>query len=394
MTLIKTFKAPGLTLLLLAVLTSACGPESKSAPVSAGSERQSAVNVFDDYLDGSEASADGFDLPIGNPESNTREGWEIVARFTEDGGDGVNPGEDWKFSGSAENSSALNVCATANGKVVFAGGAGERFGNAVIIEHVYYENNEKRKIRSVYARLDLIKVKGGEEVRKSEPIATIKQNPGGPFHFEFRWDASLAPAYWPPTEGNGQSRVRQRYADPSAFINAHRKLFAPQREPALIIVDQSSYKMRLYHHGKMAGEYDISFGQGKGQKRVQGDNKTPKGMYFGTYKHRGKFDGAYGGYYGGHWIKINYPNRFDAVWGRSQGFITPQQESAISAKWEQRQATLENTRLGGGIGFHGWIREWTNEGPRHLSWGCVVMHIYDIGKLYDRIPERTMVVIF
>jgi hypothetical protein len=54
----------------------------------------------------------------------------------------------------------------------------------------------------------------------------------------------------------------------------------------------------------------------------------------------------------------------------------------------------KNTRLGGGIGFHGWIQEWENSGPRHLSWGCVVMHIYDIKRLYDQLPEGAMVVIF
>lgn len=55
---------------------------------------------------------------------------------------------------------------------------------------------------------------------------------------------------------------------------------------------------------------------------------------------------------------------------------------------------LENTRLGGGIGFHGSNKEWGNEEPRHLSWGCVVMHVYDISKLFDWIPEGSMVVIF
>ena len=67
--------------------------------------------------------------------------------------------------------------------------------------------------------------------------------------------------------------------------------------------------------------------------------------------------------------------------------ISRQQQSAITAAWEKRVATLETTKLGGGIGFHGWIREWDNSGPRHLSWGCVVMHLFDIQKLYDQIPE-------
>jgi hypothetical protein len=187
--------------------------------------------------------------------------------------------------------------------------------------------------------------------------------------------------------------MRERYADPSAFIAAHRKLFVPQREQTLVLVDQESYKMRLYQDGRVKGEYDISLGQGNGPKAVQGDNKTPKGMYFVIGKHRGKFDGAYGAYYGGHWIKINYPNRYDAARGIAAGHITPRQQAAIAASWEQRASTLENTRLGGGIGFHGWAQEWSNDGPRHLSWGCVVLHLYDIRNVFNLIQPRSMVVI-
>ncbi len=86
-------------------------------------------------------------------------------------------------------------------------------------------------------------------------------------------------------------------------------------------------------------------------------------------------------------------NKYDADRAVAQQMISPQQQSAITAAWEKRVATLETTKLGGGIGFHGWIKEWDNSGPRHLSWGCVVMHLYDIQKLYDQIPEGTMVVI-
>src|SRR5262249_24656818 len=53
---------------------------------------------------------------------------------------------------------------------------------------------------------------------------------------------------------------------PSAFIRTHRKLPVPQRESTLVLVDQASYKMRLYQRGQLRGEYDVSFGQGKGQK--------------------------------------------------------------------------------------------------------------------------------
>jgi hypothetical protein len=117
-------------------------------------------------------------------------------------------------------------------------------------------------------------------------------------------------------------------------------------------------------------------------------------MYFIIQKHRGKFDQPYGEYYGGYWIKINYPNKYDAMRGRTQQLISGEERDKISAAWERRAPTVETTRLGGGIGFHGWIREWDNSGPRHLSWGCVVMHLRDISQLYDEVPQGTMVVIF
>ena len=117
-------------------------------------------------------------------------------------------------------------------------------------------------------------------------------------------------------------------------------------------------------------------------------------MYFAVQKHSGTFDGPYGQYYRGHWIRIDYPNKYDAQWGLAQKSITQHEAATIAANWEKRAATLENTRLGGGIGFHGWANEWENSGSRHLSWGCVVVHLSDIDRVYDLIQEGSMVVIF
>ena len=117
-------------------------------------------------------------------------------------------------------------------------------------------------------------------------------------------------------------------------------------------------------------------------------------MYFVVQKYRGPFDGPYGEFYGGHWVKINYPNKFDAARGVSQGIISEKQRNEISIAWQSRALTKQDTKLGSGIGFHGWNKEWENDGPRHLSWGCVVMHLKDIGKLYEQLTEGTMVIIF
>jgi murein DD-endopeptidase MepM/ murein hydrolase activator NlpD len=397
-------------LLATPLLIVGCGREagSPSPSPSPSDSRSEQGNPFDNFLRAEVAPADGFDYPIGDSEGKgsytdkatgkTHNGWYVATRFAEKYSMGIHTGEDWNGAGRGDTDLGQDVFVVANGRVVFAENCGRLWGNVVIVEHIFYENHERRKIRSLYAHLQTIKVRPGEEVKRRQPIATIGQDPDKTFnahlHLELRWDETLAPTYWPSSDGKDEKWMRERYAEPSAFIAAHRSLFVPQREQTLVLVDQESYKMRLYQNRRQKGEYEISLGQGKGRKVTQGDNKTPKGMYFVIGKHRGKFDGAYGAYYGGHWIKVNYPNRYDAVRGRTAGYISPQQQVAIASNWEKRAPTLENTRLGGGIGFHGWAQEWSNDGPRHLSWGCVVMHLYDINNVFDQIPQGAMVVIF
>jgi murein DD-endopeptidase MepM/ murein hydrolase activator NlpD len=365
-------------------------------------------NVFDDFMRADYAPADGFDFPFGNPdgkgdytdkETGKRySGWYIATKFAEAYSLGIHPGEDWNGNGGKNTDRGQDVSAIANGRVVFAESCGRLWGNVIVIEHTFYENFERKTIQSVYAHLLDMKVRAGDEVKRRQLIASIGQDPDKSYdahlHLELRSDLTLAPNYWPSSNSKDQAWVREHYIEPSSFIAAHRKLFVPQDEDTLVLVDQASYKLRLYQRSKFQSEHDVSFGQAKGQKRVQGDNKTPKGMYFVTNKHRGQFDGAYGAYYGGHWIKVNYPNPYDAARGQAEGILSAQQAKQIKTKWANRAPTLENTKLGGGIGLHGWIKEWDNDGPRHLSWGCVVMHIFDIRKLFDQIPPGTMVVIF
>lgn len=364
--------------------------------------------MFDDYLHTEYAPADGFDFPFGTPDGKgdytdkatgkQYSGWYTATKFNEQYSLGIHPGEDWNGNGGKNTDRGQDVYAIANGRVVFAESCGRLWGNVIVIEHTFYENFERKTIQSVYAHLLDIQVRAGDSVKRRQLIAHIGQDPDKTYdahlHLELRSDLTLAPNYWPSSNGNDQAWVRGHYIEPSSFIAAHRKLFVPHNEATLVLVDQASYKMRLYKQAQLISEHDVSFGQEKGQKRVQGDNKTPKGMYFVTNKHRGAFDGAYGAYYGGHWIKVNYPNPYDAARGQAERIISAEQAARIKASWLNRAPTLENTKLGGGIGFHGWIKEWDNDGPRHLSWGCVVMHIFDITKLFDHIPPGTMVVIF
>jgi murein DD-endopeptidase MepM/ murein hydrolase activator NlpD len=392
-------------LLALVFILPSC---SKSPTAPATQTNQSPQNIFDAYLSSDIPPADGFDFAAGDANGHGSyqdgatgtkyDGWYIATQFNEDYSLGIHTGEDWNGSGGGNTDLGQDVHAVANGRVTFAQNCGRLWGNVITIEHRYYENFETRKIVSLYAHLKELKVNAGEKVKRRQVIATIGQDPDKTFmahlHLELRWDESLVPTYWPSSNGKDHAWISEHYAAPSQFITSHRALPVPQREQKLLLVDQDSYKARFYETGVMRDEFDVSFGQAKGPKQVEGDNKTPKGMYFVIQKHRGQFDGPYGEYYGGHWIKINYPNMFDAERGVSQGLISSEQETEISAAWLKRELTRQDTKLGGGIGFHGWNKEWQNDGPRHLSWGCVVMHLKDVGKLYDEVPEGTMVVIF
>ena len=396
---------------LALLLQSSCAhapPRGDSGAVAATVNTLRPANSFDEYVHADFAPADGFDLPVGEGDGGGSytdlatgkryAGWYVATHFAESYCLGIHTGEDWNGAGGGNTDLGQPVYSVANGRVVFAENCGSLWGNVVVVEHFFYENDERLTIRSLYAHLHEIKVRAGESVRRRQLIATIGQDPEKLFdahlHLELRRDENLPPTYWPSSDGKDAAWVREHYAEPSVFIKSHRTLPVPQNEHALVLVDRQNYRVRLYLGGSVAGEYDVSLGQTEGDKRIEGDNKTPRGMYFVVDKRRGDFPGDYGAYYGGHWIKINYPNRFDAARARAEGVITPAQESKIAAAWDARSPTLETTPLGGGIGFHGWAREWPNDGPRRLSWGCVVLHLSDISNFYDRLPSGAMVIIF
>jgi lipoprotein-anchoring transpeptidase ErfK/SrfK len=402
--LYRFLPAPLIILVFLTSCSNSPTKRSSSLPVT----RPTPYDVFDAFIATDVPPADGFDFAVGDENGGGRytdkasgqefAGWYVAVQFAEEYSLGIHTGEDWNGSGGGSTDLGQDVHSVANGRVVFAEHCGRLWGNVVMVEHAFYENHERRKILSLYAHLLEIKVSTDDKVRRRQVIGTIGQDPEKLFsphlHLELRWDETLEPTFWPSSNGKNQAWIKERYAPPTEFIKAHRTLPVPQDERTLVLVDQESYHARVYQKGTLKDQYDVAFGQGQGQKMVEGDNKTPKGMYFVIQKHRGRFDQPYGEYYGGHWIKINYPNKYDADRGFAQQIISTQEQGEITTAWQRRAPTLQNTRLGGGIGFHGWNREWESWGPKHLSWGCVVLHLSDVGRFYDQVPEGAMVVIF
>jgi hypothetical protein len=280
--------------------------------------------------------------------------------------DGFDP-----LPGPARMPAGSEVRALAHGRVE----AVSAEGGSLTLEHVYYENHELLRIRSEYVGLEGVKPRPGEPVTRGQVLGRVGA--------KGRLAVSL------------HSGKRLSAAEARSFTGARARLPVPAREPVLLLVSQSGNELRLYEEGREVARAQVGFGQAEGRKRVRGDNRTPMGMYFVVQKHRGSFSGPYGEYYGGHWIRVNYPNAWDADRGLAEGLLTREVRDRIARAWAERKPTDASTRLGSGIGFHGWAGEWTlEETDGRLSWGCIVMHNPDIARLFDRVPERAMVVLF
>jgi hypothetical protein len=269
------------------------------------------------------------------------------------------------FSSPAGDGDAVRAAAT--GKVVAA-------RPVVVIEHVMLDGHDKRRVRSHYGRLSRVDVRVGQIVRRGAVIGAA--GAGEALQFDIRSDG-------------------HREADAGAFVRAHASLPDPAAEKQLVLVDQQRFRMQVRVDGRVRREVEIGLGQAAGQKRREGDLRTPKGIYFVVDKLRGKFDGPSAEYFGGYWIKINYPGATDAAWGLREGVIDAATAETIATAWSARKLTPQTTPLGSGIGFHGWAEDWkAPKGGARLSFGCVVMHAPDIAAWFEEVPLGTMVVIF
>ena len=182
--------------------------------------------------------------------------------------------------------------------------------------------------------------------------------------------------------------------DPAAFALAHDWAPVPAAEPELALVSHAAHELRLYRRGEETGRFQVGFGQSGGAKTRRGDNRTPKGVYFVADKSRGPFGGPAADVFGGYWMRINYPNGFDAARAVAEGQLTPEAARSITRAWRARRETDKHTALGGGIGLHGWAWEWDDDASRAMSWGCVVMHLRDADTIYGALDSGAMVLLF
>ena len=158
--------------------------------------------------------ADGFDFPIGKPDSH---GYYKARGYRSNG----HLGEDWDGVRGGDTDLGDPIYAIGDGVVVFARDCHMGWGNVVIIRHTYREHGDVKNIDSLYGHLQTIVVRRGQSVTRGQKIATMGNAHGiydAHLHLEVRKNLAI-----------GMSRAKfardsSNYYDPSQFILSHRHL--------------------------------------------------------------------------------------------------------------------------------------------------------------------------
>jgi murein DD-endopeptidase MepM/ murein hydrolase activator NlpD len=352
--------------------------------------------------------ADGFDFPFGDGSGDgtytdvkTKKkysGWYIATKTAEKYSLGIHTGEDWNGNGTGDTDFGQPVYSTARGKVLVAKDFGAPWGNVVFIEHQYPENGKIITVYSLYAHLNELKTKKGKTVGRRELIGTIGDGHGSypaHLHFELRKESmkDFDVTYWPSSHDKSVEWVKEHYISPSEFLKAHREISLPAKKEKILVVVKHEYKMYVYAKGKLSGTYDVALSQSPvGHKEKQGDNRLPEGEYRITEKSRGPFSGAYKAYFGPAWMRLSYPNSFDAAAALQKKLISKKEHDAIVSANNKNLQPSKSTALGGGIGIHGWDGNWPTF-SRDLTWGCISMKNKELDKFYDTVKEGIPIII-
>lgn len=132
----------------------------------------------------------------------------------------------------------------------------------------------------------------------------------------------------------------------------------------LIVVYKSKKRMEVFSNGKRIKTYKISIGKNAiGKKEIEGDNKTPEGIYYIDSKNPNS------GYYKN--LGISYPNKNDILNAQKKGKPS-----------------------GGNIKIHG-LKNGMNKVDKFHYWfstrGCIRVTNNEMDELYNATPVGTMI---
>jgi murein DD-endopeptidase MepM/ murein hydrolase activator NlpD len=158
--------------------------------------------------------ADGFDFPVGKPDS---QGYYKARGFRSHG----HLGEDWDGIRGGDTDLGDPIYCIGDGIVVFARDCHMGWGNVIIVRHSYREGGTIKNVDSLYGHCEKILVHRGQIISRGQQIATMGTAHGlydAHLHLEIRKNIEI-----------GMSRAKfaqdsTNYFDPTQFINLHRHL--------------------------------------------------------------------------------------------------------------------------------------------------------------------------
>ena len=177
--------------------------------------------------------ADGFDQPVGKPDGS---GFYTSRGFRPN----YHMGEDWNGLQGGNSDLGKPVYAAANGIVVLARDMRMGWGNLIIVRHIFLESQQMKAADSVYAHLDKILVREGQQIVRGQQVGTIGTNRGMyPAHLHFEIRKNLFIGY----NQRGFGKDYSNYYVPSSFIAQRRKLYGGGRS-ALVAVNTFNAQAR------------------------------------------------------------------------------------------------------------------------------------------------------
>jgi len=217
-------------------------------------------------------TVDGFDLPVAPPEAS---GYYKSRGFRAGG----HLGEDWVTDGGSAKGFGKPVHAIGNGIVVLARDIHVAWGNVVIVRHAWIENRSLNFADSLYAHLDRIMVREGQQVTRGQQVGTIGNNHGmypPHLHFEIHKDLSIG-----VNHAQGTRDLRS-YWLPTEFIMAHRHLGGGGRN---VPTPAANFLLPTVDHPWFFGRF--------GSKKKKGSSSNHHGSHGSGHSSHSETSGSY-----------------------------------------------------------------------------------------------------
>ena len=188
-------------------------------------------------------------------------------------------GEDWVTDGGSDKGRGRPVYAIGNGIVVLSRDVHVAWGNVVVIRHAWIENRQLKFADSLYAHLDRISLREGQQVRKGQQVGTIGTNHGmypAHLHFEIHKDLTIGVNHAAGT------RDLRSYWLPTEFINARRHLAGGGRNvptPSADFLLPTASNPWLIHRSTKNGKKNAYRSKSKRSSVSSPSHPRPSGSY-------------------------------------------------------------------------------------------------------------------